>query len=69
MLDAAVRATGSITLSALDIGHHVDMIPVNTNEITHFPPFAEDLPALVNSPVAQALERKCPTALQSIKTV
>lgn len=40
-LDAAVRAVGSLTLSALDIGHHVDLVPLNSGEITHFPPFAD----------------------------
>lgn len=40
-LDSAVRAVGSLTLSALDIGHHVDIVPVESKEITHFPPFAD----------------------------
>lgn len=41
VLDAAVRAVGSLTLAALDIGHHVDIIPVDSKETTSFPPFAD----------------------------
>lgn len=40
-LDTAVRVTGSLTLAALDIGHHVDVIPVKSNGVTSFPPFAD----------------------------
>ena len=41
MLDRAVRAVGSITLAALDIGHHVDIIPLSDCRILKFPPFAD----------------------------
>jgi uncharacterized protein (DUF58 family) len=40
-LDRAVRAAGSLTLAALDIGHHVDIIPMSSKSITKFPPFAD----------------------------
>ena len=41
MLDRAVRAVGSITLAALDLGHHVDIIPLSECRILKFPPFAD----------------------------
>jgi uncharacterized protein (DUF58 family) len=40
-LDRAVRAVGSLTLSALDVGHHVDIIPMSDKYIMKFPPFAD----------------------------
>jgi len=57
MLDAAVRAVGSITLSALDIGHHVDLVAVNMNGIIHFPPFADGT-ALLNLLAAMKEENR-----------
>ena len=41
VLDRAVRAAGSITLAALDIGHHVDIIPMSQMELMKYPPFAD----------------------------
>ncbi len=40
-LDRAVRGGGSLTLVALDIGHHVDIIPMSNLSISKFPPFAD----------------------------
>ena len=41
-LDRAVRAVGSVTLAALDLGHHVDIIVMNDSpEIMKFPPFSD----------------------------
>ena len=41
LLDRAVRAAGSITLAALDIGHHVDIISMSQMEVMKYPPFAD----------------------------
>ena len=41
VLDRAVRAAGSVTLAALDIGHHVDIIAMSKLEIMKYPPFAD----------------------------
>ena len=40
-LDMAVRACGSLALSALDAGHHVDIIQLDSGEVSHFPPFCD----------------------------
>lgn len=65
VLDAAVRAVGSITLSALDIGHHVDIVPVNSGDITHFPPFADGT-ALLEMLARMEAEKASPT-LESLR--
>ena len=63
VLDAAVRAVGSLTLAALDIGHHVDIVPLNTGAITHFPPFADGT-ALLDM-LARIEEEKDPAGAES----
>ncbi len=40
-LDRAVRLAGSLAFSALDAGHHVDMLALHTSELHHFPPFSD----------------------------
>ena len=40
-LDCAVRAAGSMIFSALDIGHHTELIDLSEQEILHVPPFSD----------------------------
>ena len=41
VLDSAVRLAGSLTLAALDCGHHVDIIAMSQMEVMKYPPFAD----------------------------
>jgi uncharacterized protein (DUF58 family) len=59
-LDRAVRAVGSVTLAALDIGHHVDIIVMSDMNILKFPPFADGT-ALLDMLAGVKTERDCIT--------
>ena len=40
-LDCAVRATGSMIFSALDIGHHIELIDLAEMNVLYIPPFSD----------------------------
>ncbi len=69
LLDRAVRAVGSITLAALDIGHHVDIIALSNCRVLKFPPFADgtqllDMLAGVKEEKSCVTRKKLNTAIE-----
>lgn len=65
ILDVATRAVASITLSALDIGHHVDIIPLDYGDIANFPPFADGTALL--EMLARVKEKKGVPSFESLR--